>query len=157
VRGSRDDVEDKVRSLLDRSRKLEKDIGQLKDKLAGGQGQDLAAAAEPIKGVQVVATVVDGADAASLRNAVDQLKSRLKTAAIVLGSVDNAGRITLIAGVTADVLNRIKAGDLVNHVAQQVGGRGGGRADLAQAGGNEPAKLPAALQSVAGWVAAKLG
>ena len=157
VRGSRDDVEDKVRSLLDRSRKLEKDIAQLKDKLAGGQGQDLAAAAEPIEGVQVVATVVDGADAASLRNAVDQLKSRLKTAAIVLGSVDNEGRITLIAGVTADVLNRIKAGDLVNHVAQQVGGRGGGRPDLAQAGGNEPAKLPAALQSVAGWVAAKLG
>jgi alanyl-tRNA synthetase len=156
VRGSRDDVEDKIRALLDRSRKLEREVSQLKDKLAGGQGKDLAAGAENIKGVQVVATIVDGADAASLRNAIDQLKSRLKTAAIVLGSVDNEGKVVLIAGVTADTSNRIKAGDLVNHVAQQVGGRGGGRPDMAQAGGTDPAKLPAALQSVPAWVRERL-
>jgi alanyl-tRNA synthetase len=157
VRGSRDDVEDRVRSLLERSRKLEREVSQLKDKLAGGQGRDLAAGAEDIKGVQVVATMVDGADAASLRNAIDQLKSRLKTAAIVLGSVDSNGKVMLIAGVTPDTSNRIKAGDLVNHVAQQVGGRGGGRADMAQAGGTEPEKLPLALQSVAAWVQQRLG
>jgi alanyl-tRNA synthetase len=157
VRGSRDDMEDKVRALLDRGRRLEKEIAQLKDKLAGGQGKDLAAAAENIKGVQVIATVVEGADAASLRNAIDQLKSRLKTAAIVLGTVDSAGKVVLIAGVTPDAVNRIKAGDLVNHVAQQVGGRGGGRPDMAQAGGTEPEKLPAALQSVAAWIGERLG
>jgi alanyl-tRNA synthetase len=156
VRGSRDDLEDKVRALLERGRKLEKEVAQLKDRLAGGQGQDLAAAAETIKGVSVVATTVDGADAASLRNAVDQLKSRLKSAAIVLGTVDSGGKVVLIAGVTPDAVNRIKAGDLVNHVAQQVGGRGGGRPDMAQAGGTEPAKLPAALQSVAAWVGDRL-
>jgi alanyl-tRNA synthetase len=157
VRGSREDIEDKVRTLLERSRKLEREVSQLKDKLAGGQGKDLAAGAENIKGVQVVATMVEGADAASLRNAIDQLKGRLKTAAIVLGSVDSNGKVVLVAGVTPDTSNRIKAGDLVNHVAQQVGGRGGGRPDMAQAGGTEPANLPAALQSVAAWVRERLG
>ncbi len=156
VRGSRDDVQDKIRLLVDRSRRLEKEISQLKAKLASGQGRDLAEGATTIAGVNVVATTVDGADAAALRTAVDQLKSRLKSAAIVLGAVDADGKITLIAGVTPDTSGRIKAGELVNFVAQQVGGKGGGRPDLAQAGGTQPQNLPAALESVAAWIAGKL-
>jgi alanyl-tRNA synthetase len=156
VRGSRDDVQEKVRQLVERSRRFEKEISQLKAKLASGQGRDLASGAQTIGGVSVVATTVDGADAAALRTAVDQLKSRLKSAAIVLGSVDAEGKVTLIAGVTPDASTRVKAGELVNFVAQQVGGKGGGRPDLAQAGGTQPQNLPAALESVAGWLARKL-
>jgi alanyl-tRNA synthetase len=156
VRGSRDDVQEKVRQLVERSRRLDKEIAQLKAKLASGQGRDLAEGATTIGGVSVVATTVDGADAAALRTAVDQLKSRLKSAAIVLGSVDAEGKVTLIAGVTPDTSARVKAGELVNFVAQQVGGKGGGRPDLAQAGGTQPQNLPAALESVAGWLARKL-
>jgi alanyl-tRNA synthetase len=156
VRGSRDDLQEKVRQLVDRSRRLEKEISQLKSKLAGGQGRDLAEGATSVGGVNVVATSIDGADAAALRTAVDQLKSRLKSAAIVLGSVDADGKVTLIAGVTSDATGRVKAGELVNFVAQQVGGKGGGRPDLAQAGGTQPQNLPAALESVAGWVAGQL-
>ena len=135
VRGSRDDVEEKVRQLLERSRRLEKEVAQLKDKLASGQGRDVAAEAATVGGLKVVATIIEGADAAALRNAVDQLKSRLGSAVIVLGSADADGKVTLIAGVTADATGKVKAGELVNFVAQQVGGRGGGRPDLAQAGG----------------------
>jgi alanyl-tRNA synthetase len=156
VRATRDDVEDKVRQLVDRSRRLEKEIAQLKDKLASGQGRDLATDAASIGGVKVVATQVPGADAAALRNAVDRLKSRLGSAVLVLGSVDGDGKVTLIAGVTADLTSRVKAGELVNFVAQQVGGRGGGRADLAQAGGDQPDNLPAALGSVGGWLEQRL-
>jgi alanyl-tRNA synthetase len=157
VRGSREDVEEKVRQLIERSRKLEKEIAQLKDKLASGRGKDLAADAETIAGIKVIATSVEGADAAALRNAVDQLKSQLGTAVIVLGSAGADGKVTLIAGVTADATARVKAGDVVNFVAQQVGGRGGGRADMAQAGGTDPGRLADALQSVAGWVRDRLG
>jgi alanyl-tRNA synthetase len=157
VRGSREDVEEKVRQLLERSRKLEKELAQVKDKLASGRGKDLAADAETIAGIKVVATGVEGADAAALRNAVDQLKSQLGTAVIVLGSAGPDGKVTLIAGVTADATARVKAGDVVNFVAQQVGGRGGGRADMAQAGGTDPGRLAEALQSVAGWVRQQLG
>jgi alanyl-tRNA synthetase len=156
VRGSREDVQEKVRQLIDRSRRLEKEITQLKSKLASGRGRDLAEGAKTIGGVAVVATAVDGADAGALRTAVDQLKSRLKSAAIVLGSVDADGKVTLVAGVTSDATARLKAGELVNHVAQQVGGKGGGRPDLAQAGGSQPQNLAAALDSVGAWVAAKL-
>jgi alanyl-tRNA synthetase len=156
VRGTRDDVQDKVRQLMDRSRRLEKEIAQLKDKLASGQGRDLAEGAETIGGISVIATAVDGADAAALRNAVDQLKSRLKSAVIVLGSVDPDGKVTLIAGVTPDATSRIKAGELVNFVAQQVGGKGGGRPDLAQAGGTLPQNLPSALKSVSSWLGERL-
>jgi alanyl-tRNA synthetase len=152
VRGSRDDVEEKVRQLLERSRRLEKEVAQLKDKLASGQGRDVAAEAATVGGLKVVATIIEGADAAALRNAVDQLKSRLGSAVIVLGSADADGKVTLIAGVTADAIGQVKAGELVNFVAQQVGGRGGGRPDLAQAGGTQPAQLPAAMQSVQAWV-----
>ena len=157
VRGSREDVEEKVRQLIERSRKLEKEIAQLKDKLASGRGKDLAADAETIAGIKVIATSVEGADAAALRNAVDQLKSQLGTAVIVLGSAGADGKVTLIAGVTADATTKVKAGDVVNFVAQQVGGRGGGRADMAQAGGTDPSRLADALQSVAGWVRERLG
>jgi alanyl-tRNA synthetase len=156
VRGSRDDVEDKVRQLIERSRKLEKEVAQLKDKLASGRGKDLASDAVEVGGLKVVATSVEGADAAALRNAVDQLKSQLGSAVIVLGAAAPDGKVTLIAGVTADATARVKAGDVVNFVAQQVGGRGGGRADMAQAGGTDAAALPAALQSVPGWVRDRL-
>jgi alanyl-tRNA synthetase len=157
VRGTRDEVEEKIRQLIDRARRQEKEIAQLKDRLASGQGRDLAAGATTIGGVNVVATSVDAADAAALRNAVDQLKSRLKSAVIVLGSVAPDGKVVLIAGVTQDATSRVKAGELVNFVAQQVGGRGGGRADLAQAGGADADKLTSALKSVTQWVEERLG
>jgi alanyl-tRNA synthetase len=118
---------------------------------------DLAAGAVDIQGVKVVATRIDGADAGALRNAVDQLKSKLKTAVIVLASVESADKVVLVAGVTADVTSRIKAGELVGTIAAQVGGRGGGRPDFAQAGGNNPAALDAALAGVPQVVRGKLG
>jgi alanyl-tRNA synthetase len=157
VRGSRDDVEDKVRQLIERSRRLEKEVAQLKDKLASGSGRDLATESVTIgKGVKLVAASVDGADAAALRTAVDQLKIKLKTAVVVLGSASGADKVTLIAGVTDDLTSRIKAGDVVNYVAKQVGGKGGGRADLAQAGGTQPDNLAVALGSLAEWLAPQL-
>ncbi len=116
--------------------------------LPDGQGNDLSSSAVDVGGVKVVATRVDGADAPALRDAVDQLKNKLRSAAIVLASVDDANKVVLIAGVTADQTAKVKAGDLVNFVAQQVGGRGGGRADMAQAGGNDPAKLDDAAWQV---------
>ena len=156
LKATRDDVEEKVRQIVERSRRLEKEIAQLKDKLASGQGRDLAADAATIGGAKVVATKVDGADAAALRNAVDQLKNKLGSAVVVLGSVDAGGKALLIAGVTADLTGKVKAGELVNFVAQQVGGKGGGRADLAQAGGTQPENLDAALASVAAWLGERI-
>ncbi|MFO1393691.1 MAG: alanine--tRNA ligase [Steroidobacteraceae bacterium] len=156
LKATRDDVEEKVRQLVERSRRLEKEVAQLKDKLASGQGRDLASGALAIGGAKLVATRVDGADAAALRNAVDQLKAKLGSAVVVLGSVDAASKALLIAGVTADLTSRAKAGELVNFVAQQVGGKGGGRPDLAQAGGTQPENLDAALASVESWVRERL-
>jgi alanyl-tRNA synthetase len=156
VKASRDDVEDKVRQLVERSRKLEKEIAQLKSKLASGQGNDLSAAAVDVAGVKLVASMVPGADVAALREAVDQLKSKLKSAVIVLASHDDAGKVTLIAGVTQDQTAKVNAGELANFVAQQVGGKGGGRRDMAQAGGNDATKLSDALVSVSTWLANKL-
>jgi alanyl-tRNA synthetase len=156
LKATRDDVEEKVRQIIERSRRLEKEIAQLKDKLASGQGRDLAADAATIGGAKVVATKVDGADAAALRTAVDQLKNKLGSAIVVLGSVDAGGKALLIAGVTADLTGKVKAGELVNFVAQQVGGKGGGRADLAQAGGTQPENLDAALASVAAWLGERI-
>jgi alanyl-tRNA synthetase len=157
LRGTRDDVKAKVSDALERIRQLEKENRQLKDKLASGQGTDLSAGARDIAGVKLVAAQVDGADAGALRNAVDQLKDKLKSAVIVLASVDATNKITLVAGVTADQVGKVKAGELVGNVAGQVGGKGGGRPDFAQAGGNNPAALGAALASVEGFVRAKLG
>jgi alanyl-tRNA synthetase len=157
LKGNREDVEDRVKQVLERQRKLEKEIAALKSKLASGQGNDLSSAAVDVRGLKVVATRIDGADAPALRDAVDQLKNKLKSAAIVLASVVDGGKVVIIAGVTADRTSALKAGDLVNLVAQQVGGRGGGRADMAQAGGNDPTKLDEALASVAPWVESRLG
>jgi alanyl-tRNA synthetase len=148
LRGSRDEAADKVRESLERIRNLEKELRGLKDKLASGQGTDLAGAAVTVGGVPVVAARVQGADGASLRAAVDQLKSRLGSAIIVLGSAESASKVVLVAGVTADLTARIKAGELIAHVAAQVGGKGGGRPDFAQAGGSNPQQLDAALASV---------
>ena len=145
-------VQRAVKTLLDEKRALEKELARARSKLALGQGTDLASQAVDVKGgAKVLAVTLDGADAKTLRDTMDKLKDRLKSAAIVLGAV-NDGKVSLIAGVTADLVAKVKAGDLVNYVAQQVGGKGGGRADMAQAGGSEPGKLPNALQSVKSWV-----
>ncbi|MFY9315259.1 MAG: alanine--tRNA ligase [Burkholderiales bacterium] len=136
-------------------RNLEKEIARLRSKLAMGQGTDLASQAVEVKGTKVLAATIEGADAKTLREAMDKLKDRLKSAAIVLGAVSD-GKVALIAGVTADLTGKVKAGELVNFVAQQVGGKGGGRPDMAQAGGTEPAKLGGALESVRPWVEQRL-
>ena len=156
VKGSREDVTDKVRLVLDRSRKLEKELGQLKSKLASGQGNDLTDSAREVAGIRLVTRLIEGADVSALRAAVDQLKDKLKSAVIVLASVVENDKVVIIAGVTQDQITRFKAGEIANYVAQQVGGRGGGRPDMAQAGGTEPAKLPAALDSVAEWLEGRL-
>jgi alanyl-tRNA synthetase len=144
-------VEKAVATLVEEKKLLEKELGKLRSKLALGQGQDLASQAIDVKGAKVLVATLDGADAKTLRDTMDKLKDRLKSAAIVLGAVQD-GKVSLIAGVTADLTAKLKAGELVNFVAQQVGGKGGGRPDMAQAGGTEPAKLPVALQSVKSWV-----
>src|SRR3990172_8191496 len=140
-------VERALNNLLEEKKALEKELARLKSRLASSQGEDLAAQAVEVNGVKVLAASLDAADAKTLRETLDKLKDKLKSAAIVLGAVSD-GKVSLIAGVTADLTGRLKAGELVNYVAQQVGGKGGGRPDMAQAGGTEPAKLPAALQSV---------
>jgi alanyl-tRNA synthetase len=145
-----------VLALMDEKKALEKELSRLKSKLASGQGTDLASQAAEVKGAKVVAATLDGADAKTLREAVDRLKGQLKSAAIVLAAVAD-GKVSLIAGVTDDLTGKVKAGELVNFVAQQVGGKGGGRPDMAQAGGTEPAKLEAALQSVKNWVEQRVG
>jgi alanyl-tRNA synthetase len=140
-----------VKTLLDEKKALEKELARTRSKLAMGQGQDLASQAVDVKGAKVLVATLEGADAKTLRDTMDKLEDRLKSAAIVLGAV-NDGKVALIAGVTADLTGKLKAGELVNYVAQQVGGKGGGRPDMAQAGGTDPAKLPLALQSVKSWV-----
>ena len=149
-------VESKVLALLDRSRALEKELEQLKAKLASSQGGDLAAQAVDIDGIQVLAAKLEGVDAKSLRDTVDQLKNKLGHAAVVLAAVDG-DKVSLVAGVTKAETARVKAGELVNAVAQQVGGKGGGRPDLAMAGGKDPSGLEAALAAVPDWVRAQLG
>jgi len=144
-------VEAAVNHLLEEKRSLEKEIAKLKSRLVSGQGTDLADQAVDVKGAKVLAVTVEGADAKILRETMDKLKDRLKSAAIVLGAV-NDGKVALIAGVTQDLTAKLKAGELVNYVAQQVGGKGGGRPDMAQAGGSEPANLAAALESVRDWI-----
>ena len=141
----------KIGQVLDHAKSLEKELARLKSKLAASQGDDLAGRAVDVNGLKVLAATLEGADVASLRETMDKLKDRLKSAAIVLAAVDGA-KVSLIAGVTPDATAKVKAGELVNFVAQQVGGKGGGRADMAQAGGSEPAQLPAALAGVADWV-----
>ena len=156
VRGAPEELKDKVREQLERTRQLERENRALKERLASGKGVDLAAGAIDVQGVKVVATKVDGADAGALRNAVDQLKDRLKSAVVVLASVESPAKVVLVVGVTPDQTARIKAGELAGVVAAQVGGRGGGRPDFAQAGGSKPEALDAALESVQEFVRARL-
>jgi len=157
VKASRNEVEEKVRQLIDRSRRLEKEVATLKSRLASGQGNDLSASAVEIAGIKLVVSKVEGADAPALRSAIDQLKNKLKSVVVVLASVPEPDKVVVIAGVTADLTARVKAGELVNVVAQAVGGRGGGRADMAQAGGNDPSRLDAALAAVPAWIETALG
>jgi len=145
------EVPARVSAVLDQVRALEREIAQLKGKLASSQGDDLLPQAVDVKGIKVLAAVLDGADARTLRETMDKLKDKLKSAAIVLAAVDG-GKVQLAAGVTPDAVGRVKAGELVNFVAQQVGGKGGGKPDLAMAGGTDAAALPQALASVAAWV-----
>ncbi|QDF98206.1 alanine--tRNA ligase [Azoarcus sp. DD4] len=149
-----DEVAERVAGMLDNVRALEKELARLKSRLAASQGDDLVAQAVDVDGIKVLAATLDGADVPTLRETMDKLKDKLKSAAIVLASVAD-GRVSLIAGVTADLTAKVKAGELVNFVAQQVGGKGGGRPDMAQAGGTEPDKLPAALAGVKAWVESK--
>ncbi|WP_036302166.1 alanine--tRNA ligase [Methylotenera sp. L2L1] len=144
----------KVAQLSDHAKSLEKELARLKSKLASSQGDDLATQAIEIAGIKVLSATLDGADANALRETMDKLKDKLKSAAIVLASVSD-GKVSLAAGVTADLISKIKAGELVNFVAGQVGGKGGGKPDMAMAGGTDASKLPQALASVADWVKTK--
>lgn len=144
----------RLAQIMDNVKALEKEIGRLKSKLASSAGDDLAAQAVDVAGMKVLAVQMEGADVASMRETLDKLKNALKSAAIVLASVDGS-KVSLIAGVTADLTSKIKAGELVNHVATQVGGKGGGRPDMAQAGGTDPSGLPKALASVKAFIESK--
>ncbi len=155
VKGSPQDADERVAQLVERSRQLEKEVERLKAKLASSQGSDLASRAVEVNGCKVLAARLDGADPKALRDTLDQLKNKLGSAAIVLATVKD-GKVSLTAGVTKDLTGRIKAGELVNMVAAQVGGRGGGRPDMAQAGGSQPEHLDAALASVGPWVREQL-
>ena len=150
-----DEMAERVVGIMDNVRALEKELARLKSKLAASQGDDLVSQAVEVKGAKVLAATLEGADVTALRETMDKLKDKLKSAAIVLASVAD-GKVTLIAGVTADLTTKVKAGELVNLVAQQVGGKGGGRPDMAQAGGTQPENLPAALAAVTAWVEGKL-
>ena len=150
------EVLSRVVQVMDNVKALEKELARLKSKLAASQGDDLVSQAADVAGAKVLAAVLEGADSTALRETLDKLKDKLKSAAVVLASVSD-GKVSLIAGVTPDLTGKVKAGELVNFVAQQVGGKGGGRPDMAQAGGTDAAALPAALASVAAWVGGKLG
>ncbi len=145
----------RIGQTLEQVKALEKEVAALKGKLASSQGDELVAQAVDVKGIKVLAAVLNGADAKTLRDTLDKLKDKLKSAAIVLAAVDGA-KVQLAAGVTADSMGKVKAGELVNFVAQQVGGKGGGKPDMAMAGGTDASGLPKALQSVQGWVAERL-
>jgi alanyl-tRNA synthetase len=155
-----DELAERVTGILDNVRSLEKELARLKAKVASGQSDDLAGQAVNVKGtdgkvIRVLAATMDGADVSALRDTLDKLKDKLQSAVIVLSSVAD-GKVSLIAGVTSDLTSKVKAGELVNMVAQQVGGKGGGRPDMAQAGGTDATKLPAALASVRAWVESRL-
>ena len=153
------ELQARLEQQLEHARALEKEIAQLKGKLASSQGDELITQAVDVGGLKVLAAKLDGADAKTLRETLDKLKDKLKTAAIVLAAVEHTeggDKVQLAAGVTKDAVGKLKAGELVNFVAQQVGGKGGGKPDMAMAGGTDAAALPAALQSVQGWVAQRV-
>ncbi|MGP9685950.1 alanine--tRNA ligase [Halomonas sp. AOP25-F1-15] len=146
-------VEARVESLVERNRSLEKELEQLKAKLASAAGSDMLSQVQEIKGVKLLATQLDGVSGKDLRGMLDQIKNKLGSGVVILGVADQAaGKVSLIAGVTQDLTGRVKAGELVNHVASLVGGKGGGRPDMAQAGGSQPDALPDALKSVPLWL-----
>lgn len=151
-----DEITQRIAQVQDQVKSLEKELASIKARLASGQGDELLSQAVDMHGIKVLAVTLEGADVATLRQVMDKMKDKLKTAAIVLASVAD-GKVTLIAGVTADATSKVKAGELVNFVAQQVGGKGGGRADMAQAGGTDPSALPAALAAVGAWVGERVG
>ncbi len=151
LKASPSEISARIGGVLEQVRALEKELAVAKGKLASAQGDELLAEAVDVNGIKVLAATLNGADVATLRSTMDKLRDKLKTAAIVLAAV-NDGKVSLIAGVTADATSKVKAGELVNFVAQQVGGKGGGRPDMAQAGGTDPSGLPKALGGVAGWV-----
>jgi alanyl-tRNA synthetase len=151
VRGSRTTVCDKVQGIVDENRRLQKDIEKLKNKLANAAGSDLMADLREINRVGVLATVVDGADAKSLRDVGDQVRSKIQSGVFFLAAIEG-GKAALLAGVTSDLTGQIKAGDLLKHVTSQVGGKGGGRPDMAQGAANRIENLPAAIESVYKWV-----
>jgi alanyl-tRNA synthetase len=155
IKSSRDEIEPKLTQLLDRNRKLEKELKQLKAKLASAAGTDLVSKAITIGEIKVLAAHLEGADPKSLRETLDQLKNKLGTSVILLTTIAN-GKVSMVAGVTKDLIGQMKAGDLVKLAAEQVGGKGGGRPDMAQAGGNNPDALPLALASVEPWVREKV-
>lgn len=155
VKTDPDKVDQKIGQIMERSRNLEKELAQLTASMAASKGGELAGQAEEIDGLNVLAAALDNADVKTLRDTVDQLKDKLQPAAIILASVED-DKVRLVAGVSKSATDRIKAGPLVNFVAQQVGGKGGGRPDMAQAGGNDPAALGAALQGVSDWVREQL-
>jgi len=146
------ELQGRLAQVLEQVKALEREVGSLKGKLASSKGDELLAQAIEVKGVKVLAAKLDGADAKTLRDTMDKLKDKLKTAVVVLAAVDGA-KVQIAAGVTADSIGKVKAGELVNFVAQQVGGKGGGKPDMAMAGGTDATALPQALKSVQAWVA----
>jgi alanyl-tRNA synthetase len=156
LRAAPAEVPMRIGQLQEQLRSLEKEVGALKSQLASGQGNELGSRAVDIKGAKVLAAELPGTDAKALRETLDQLKNKLKSAVIVLASVQGADKVQIAAGVTSDLMAKVPAGELVTHVASQVGGKGGGKADMAMAGGNQPGALAGALASVQAWVAARL-
>ncbi|WP_290793033.1 alanine--tRNA ligase [Halomonas sp.] len=157
IKAKPEQVEERVESLVERNRTLEKELERLKAKLASAAGSDMLSQAIEVDGIKVLATRLEGVSGKELRNVLDQLKNKMGSGIIVLGVADKeAGKVSLIAGVTDDLTGRVKAGELVNHVASQVGGKGGGRADMAQAGGSDVGALRGALESVPAWIEARL-
>jgi alanyl-tRNA synthetase len=144
-------LEDRLDQLLDRNRSLERELEELKSRLASASGDELVGQAEPVNGIQVLAARLDDVDPKSLRDTVDRLKEKLGKSVVVIGGASD-GKVRIAAGVSKDLISRISAGNLINFVAQQVGGRGGGRPDFAQAGGSQPENLDGALGSVKAWV-----
>ena len=155
INAGRDELEDKLAKLIEPNRTLEKELEKVKSRMASAAGSDLAAQAVDVNGAKVLAARLDGADPKSLRDTLDQLKNKLGSGVILLAAV-NGEKVNLIAGVTNDLTDRCRAGDLVKLAAEQVGGKGGGRPDMAQAGGNDPAGVPKALELTPAWVAERV-
>ncbi|MDX1589353.1 MAG: alanine--tRNA ligase [Oleiphilaceae bacterium] len=156
VKCNSDTVVESVQTLMERHRQLEKKLDQLQGKLASAKGSDLADQAVQVSGVAVVSAQLEGADRKALMETVDQLKNKLGTGVVMLGTADSEGKVTLVAGVSKDLAGQLRAGDLMKDIAPMVGGKGGGRPDMAQGGGNDPARLQQALAAVSGWVEEKM-